>query len=347
MPTFNVKIMKKYYPVLVSKPGEIVALQHLTQNVKNQICPVIEVLKTNSDTLTKFLLLHWIFFENAVVLDFTYYKDAEDNIEEIKKLIELLLSRKVNVIPAIQVNSPTCYCEIITELLKTQISNICVRTCNGSGGFDKCNTGINELLKSVNIKSENTILLFDIGYSKKEDYNILSDILTTALKTVINNKWLDLVICSSSFPADLGEIKPAHQLHTIPRFEWKIWQTVSNKDEFKGRIKYGDFGTKYPIFIDAGFAGTISVKYSTADNFIIYKGELTTEHKDGHGQYITHAKKLVASTDFYGNSFSWGDLQIYQISGQIISNTKRKTGSPQTWVQYSQNHHITMISSLL
>jgi hypothetical protein len=233
--------------------------------------------------------------------------------------------------------------------MKSHRLNICIRTSERTGGVDNFKEASESLQKEMNGESNKIILLLDLGYAKPDNHNTLATNAKTVIKSLTKkvDDWLEVVVSSSSFPEDLSKFKPAHSVvHRITRYEWVIWNTIIKDDNCKN-IKYSDFGTKYPFYIEANFAGSVSVKYSVKDEFVIHKGELTNEHKEGHGQYIMHAFKLITSKDYSGRGFSWGDGKIYEIAHEDLKNEKKKTGSSTTRVQISQNHHITLIDSLL
>ncbi len=133
----------------------------------------------------------------------------------------------------------------------------------------------------------------------------------------------------------------------LPRFEWSVWKPLKAVPSLDG-IVYGDYGIKHSVFAEAPFAGTVSLKYTTENHYIIYRGELSEPHPLGHGQYIVSAKKLVKSPHYLGKLFSWGDLRFYELSQENENdNEKRKTGNPTNWVQQHQNHHITLLHNIL
>ncbi len=354
--------MKKYYPILLSKKGEIVALQHLTQNAKDDIVPIIEIVddslekladkvstkKVYKDELEIFLRTHWGFFGNQIILDFSLVSEIDSKLEIIGKMISSLLNSGVNVIPALQMNSSSNFGKLVIELIKKYSLSVCWRTSEGSGGYDNFKIGVDKFLPYVGLKPDRVILLLDLGYAKYDRYNSLRDIAKNNIKSLNQkvNEWLAVVVAASSFPENLGEFKSRKAPHIIERNEWKIWKSLIGDSELSS-IRYGDFGTKYPFYVEANFAGTISIKYSTEAEFIIYKGELTNEHPDGHGQYITHAAELSKSKYYSSKDFSWGDMKIDEIGKQNIKAANRKTGSSTTWVQISQNHHIALLHSLL
>ncbi len=246
--------MKNYFPVLVSRKGETVALQHLQQNDKDDISPIVQVVMKevrNEDReiirhdlpndLEDYFTKHWGFFGNQVMFDFSLFKELESHTEWVKKFLTNLLAVGVNSLPVVQSGGDKKYFDMIKDLIKGSERKICIRTSNNStGGFLSCKKTINNLMSELKIKPHNVSLLFDMGQIDKTNYN---------------------------------------------------------------------------------------------------------DKKLGHGQYITHAKSLVASKDFSGEGFCWGDAKFYELSRK--DEEKDKPGNSTNWVQYSQNHHIALLNSLL
>lgn len=351
--------MKKYYPILISKEGEMVCLRHLTQEVKDNVCPVIQVLKTTllkledkkddasslvyDKSFEENLGIHWSFPGNKVILDFSLFDDLSKHIRTVKKLINNLIAKGVEVIPTVQINSPPVYLDLIQDLITSSNTQICLRASYKTGIISFPNE-VPDLLARISGKPNNAVLLIDLGVASETNKVMLAEMAVLTIQKLPKNKWLDIVVASGSFPQDLTYVTPSDKVHHLPRFEWEAWREL-NKHQ-KG-VKYGDYGTKYPVHSDAPYAGTVSIKYSTETSFVIFKGKLAKEHKHGNGQYITHAKKLVASDDYSGDDFSWGDSRILEISRQNLEDEETKPGNPATWVKISQNHHITLMDSLL
>ncbi len=357
--------MKKYYPILLSKTGELIALHYLAQKVKQDICPVIEMLENTiykavkvkkeptgeykyDDFFEKTLTEHWSFSKNDIILDVSLFDVTSSNIALIKRIFNNLLKAGVNVIPAVQKNSERIYLDLVEELIRKYECKICIRTSNSSGGYLNMNKPVTEMLKRLNISTNNTILLVDIGQVTKEDYNDKAAIAGFAIEKLTTpvNEWSAVVVSSGSFPKDLTDFAVSDKPHKLRRYEKDVFQELITSPALT-KIKYGDYGTKNAIYEEANFAGSISVKYTTDDNYVIYRGKLSGDHIHGHGQYITHAKSLVRSTDYSGSAFSWGDSKIDEISRQDVNAEKKNPGSPQTWVEYSQNHHVTLLHSIL
>ncbi|WP_298894673.1 hypothetical protein [uncultured Psychroserpens sp.] len=354
--------MKNYYPILVSKNGEIGALQHLEQHVKDEICPIIEVINSTlikfktdkatgvetmsySDKFERFLRTHWNFFNNQIILDFSLFVEWDNHIDFLRDTLIRLLNSGVNIIPSVQTNSTQSYKNLIRELVGNYNCNLCFRFSNSSGGFVHMDNDIANLIGEFRIELNNLIILTDLGQIDSGNYNTIGSSAGVVLQNLNYdlNQFESVILASSSFPAGLGGFESSEEAHTIVRYEWSLFNNIARGN--LDMIKYGDYGTKTAIFEDVNYMGSISLKYSTSQEYVIYRGLRTVDHHLGHKQFISHSRKLIDSAYFSGNAFSWGDLRYFEISQQDLQNGS--PGNSMQWVQFSQNHHITLMHSIL
>lgn len=335
--------MKKYYPILLSKAGELSALSHLSDLVKNETSPVIQVLNDNLESMEAFLLSNWSFTENQILLDFSLYENIAENIGNIQSFFTRIIAENINAVPVVQQNSPEEYINFVRDYVSQNSKLVCIRASNDSGGFINFNDQIQAITTFLEKPSSETILLLDLGYVQTSNYTTLAALAIITLQTMLNldNDWNAVVVASGSFPENLTGLVAGNVYH-LDRLEWFIWQLLQDNPVLKGIVKYSDYGTKNPIYADVSFAGTSSIKYTTEEHFVIYRGALPQNHQRSMGQYIDQAAILVSTPDYSGEDFSWGDRRI----NEIVTENNRP-GNPATWVQISQNHHITLISSLL
>lgn len=335
--------MKKYYPILLSKAGEFSALSHLSEEVRNNTSPVIQVLSGNLESTENFLVSNWSFAENQILLDFSLYDNLVENISNIQSFFTKLMSENIDAVPVIQQNSPEEYINFVRNYLAQNSKLVCIRASNDSGGFINFNEQIQEITTYLEITSSDIILLFDLAYVQTNNYTTLAALAILTLQTMlnINSNWNDIVVASGSFPENLTGFVAGNVYH-LDRLEWRIWKVLQDNSVLKDVVKYSDYGTKNPIFADVNFAGTSSIKYTTENHFVIYRGELPQNHRRSMGQYIDQATILVNTPEYSGEDFSWGDRRI----NEIVSENNRP-GNPRTWVEIGQNHHITLICSLL
>lgn len=339
--------MKKYFPILLSKAGEITALKNLEQTVKNEIAPIIQVLPDAYERIENFASEHWTFIGNQLFLDFSL--SIPLNNTRIRNTITNLSENGVNAIPVLQNNSHTNYINLVNSLINDgTISNVCIRISNASGGFLNINAQILNMLDRISADRNHVSILLDYGYINSDNYNTIATIATNNIAEINNaNKYHNIIIASSSFLENLGSLTPANKLYRRQRYEWNIWQTINSQLGLNGTVKYGDFGIKHPYYTQANFQGSCSIKYTLPNEFIIYRGEISSNHQQGNGQYIIFANRLIRSTDYSGVNFSWGDNRIDFYAHQNLRDHRRKTGNAKSWVEIGQNHHITMLHSIL
>lgn len=352
--------MKKYFPILISKKGEIVALQHLEQSVKDEVSPVIEVIDSSimkilksggyeyKNDLEKFFRTHWSFFGNQIIMDFSLFQRWDLHKEKIRKLLHFLLNSGVNVIPAIEKNSSKIYTDIVKELVKDYNCDICIKESVLKDGFFDFNNDVNSLAKEYGISEKNILLILDLKDIDDYSYKSLTEKAIKAIKSLNTEvaDWKDIVVASSSFPENLSNFSVSPPEHRIHRYEWEVWKIITSMDSIKG-VKYGDYGAKSARYVEVSFPGTISLKYTGLDSFVIFRGKLTTYHELGHRQFIKHCQELIKNESYSKKEFCWGDLRYYQTGSQDYEDVTSKTGNTTQWVQFCQNHHISLMHSIL
>jgi hypothetical protein len=206
---------------------------------------------------------------------------------------------------------------------------------------------LSEMLTSLEISESQVSILLDFGLVDENNYNNYAALAINTIQAIPNSKDFDnIIIASGSFLENLGSLTPAGRVYRLQRYEWNIWNLIITQLK-QNNIKYSDYGIKYPYYAEANFQGSCSIKYTVESEYVIYRGEISSNHKDGNGQYIAFSERLVNSNDYLGEEFSWGDEKIIFYAQQDLKDPKKKTGNATSWVEISQNHHLTLIHSLL
>jgi len=328
---------KKYFPILVAKAGELAALSHLQQEIKNEICPVIQVLDLNYTKLNAFLD-NWNFVENEIFLDFSILKS--DSNRDFESFFRRILERGVNFKPVINFNDRTDYIQCVRELLSNNIITDCVVRCKNLNIEEPKN----QIIRDFNIRSEQVSVIIDCGYITNTP---LANNVERSISRITNIASLkQIIIASGSFPVDLGSITPNSITH-LTRHEWNFWNLIKQNMIISCPLYYSDYGTKHPIHRESHFRGSCSIKYSTEFEFVVFRGMVPGADNLGNNQYIVHSRNLVRSDFYSGNGFSWADDRIHHYSSLDENNHRSQPGSSQTWVEISQNHHITLLTRLL
>jgi len=388
--------MKKYFPILVSKLGEIKALECLTQAAKEEISPVIELtpdmfldgwtekkknaeaaadekrMKNNLDPIDRTarkqkgyenilltsLKKHWIFPDNQILLDFTHCGLTLPRY--ISEFLAVLNSSNINVVPVVSATNSQDIIDLILKFVTENDRPICLRF--DSNNFDKISeqTIFDNLVTSYNVNRNRVMILLDGGYIEGHTYEMFKKYTLEALSSLPNtNDWREIIVSFGSFPKDLSDssLVARKEPHLLKRHEWVIWQDIKKANACGGRVRYSDYGIKHPAYEEIGFPGTASIKYSSENNFVIYKGKKSGETKLGNAQYIMHAKELVTSEYYTNEHFCWGDENIMEYSKKSPEPTPAKkpegkpkrpeSGAAKEWIAFGQNHHLTLMNSLL
>lgn len=328
---------KKYFPILVAKAGELAALSHLQQEIKNEICPVIQVLDLNYTKLNVFLD-NWNFVGNEIFLDFSILKS--DSSRDFESFFRRILERGVNIKPVINFNDRADYIQSVRNLLSNNLITDCVIRCKNL----TIEEPKNQTIRDLNIRNDQLSVIIDCGY-------ITNTSISSNVKRSINNitnidSLKQIIIASGSFPVDLGEIRPNTTSH-LTRHEWNLWNLINQHTVIGCPVLYSDYGTKHPTHRESSFRGSCSIKYTTEKEFVIFRGTVPASDNLGNNQYIVHSRNLVRSNFYSGADFSWADARIFHYASLNENSRRSQPGSFQTWVEISQNHHITLLSRLL
>ena len=332
-----------YYPILKSKENEFLALKEISATSKIEISPVFEILPETTDNTLAKLLEFWSFDSNQVLIDASLYKTEDTDYGEISLLLHELVDGDVNPVPVIEFNSPEDYLEEVEKFLAENDTKICIRIRRKLLRASTLTATINELTQRFDLSSNQIILLFDLEFVTDNDFESKTDILIACLDELDTfNDYDDVVISSGSFPSNLGGVA-ADTRELLSRFEWQIWNRILEETD-KGEVSYGDYGIKHPVYDDTvrKFEPSSSIKYTTVDNYLIYRGVKPSRHVKAGGQYHDKCRLLVRDSLYDGSGFSWADNEIYACS---LRDTN--PGNAGTWVKIGHNHHFAKILSLL
>ncbi|MBA4300477.1 MAG: hypothetical protein C0433_10310 [Cyclobacterium sp.] len=338
--------MKKYYPILLSKPGELTALSKLDPTIMDEISPILQILDGTIERVKTFSEI-WGSRGNEVFLDFSLMKSF--NSADISQLMSHLRAEGVNVIPVVHERNNKQYTPLVISLFGTGIIDaVCVRFSSTSGGFDNIDSKITSLFGIFGIQAHQVSVLLDFGLIEYSNYSMIASLASKVVHSIANKIiYKNVIVAAGSFPENLGSLSPAGRVYRLTRYEWDLWTALQFDTGVKGTITYSDYGTKHPYYSEANFQGSCSIKYTQEDEFVIYRGLKSGNHPDGNGQYLTFSRQLVSSSDYSGATFSWGDGRIDFYAQQIMTDPRKRTGNAGSWVEISQNHHITLLASLL
>lgn len=349
----------KYIPVMKLRSSEMKALQHLSQDVKNNILPVIQLLpNSNEEAEIKYLRsrikeLVEAFTGSRMAFFADFDQVFGDGITYIEKFLSMVYQNGLNFIPVISVkHEEASYLNLIKE--KYLGFGVCVKFDDyriKNMASDKYIKYVNQTLEKVkayyNISESQIDVYFDLNVisysdleSSEDDFPSLPERIVETISSIEGN-YRNVFVSAGSFPKDLTQISVDTERY-LARHEWELWKLITDKAP-QLKIVYADYGNIHPIYDpdQPNRPGSCSIKYSAENDFYILRGQLPGG-KLGTEQYVTKSQLLINSNMYDGENFCWGDKMIYE-----VANKRTSTGNAGKWVQYTLNHHITKMIDLV
>lgn len=332
-----------YVPILKCKKGEQNALSQLTPGVKANIKPLLEIPFTDASTkypMNEFIQSFWstnpFFF---YFLPEWYDESMECFAEFISLNVESLIANTAGT-PVFDLSS----LDYIEDWNSIKKNGIAIRLRNNELG--EVTTILNPLFSSGKIARKETDLILDLQNISANDLFTTRSVLKTVLSELTNaNEYHSIIIASASFPKPTPAME-TDKIYCFERIEKQIHEfAIELAKDYNFNYIYSDYGTSdnEDVTFVLGMSPNFKIKYSTWEKYLyiksysLKKGGLDIQNV----QRLT--KLLVDSSYFFGAEYSWGDNSI----DQIAKKQSLSPGNLTTWVSYSMNHHITLISKNL
>lgn len=332
-----------YVPILKCKMGEQKALAQLTPDVQSQIKPLLVI--PHSDATTK-RPIHEIFQSFWPDKEFFFQFMPEwydENMEQFPHLFEneaASLIHEASGTPVFDLSSID-YIENWNGLTK---NGIAIRLRNNELG--EITTILNPFMESGKIKKNETDLILDLQFFSPDDLFATTSVLKAVFSELNNaSHYHSIIIASTSFPKPTQTMKN-ELIYRFDRMENKIHELALNlAAEYEFHYLFSDYGITdiEDIAFVLGMSPNFKIKYSSIEHYLYIK---SYSLKRG-GLDIQNVRKLskllVNDIEYSGPDYSWGDYNIYQIAEGLSLSP----GNLTTWLSYSMNHHITLISKNL
>lgn len=332
-----------YVPILKWRAGEQDALKLLEGKHKSYLRPLIELVDTYNpeDFISS--------FNNTGTT--SAYIDSRicmpDDIEYLTDIIKHSKAHSINLLPVLHYD---CI-EYINELIDSSVDSFALRVPIPEDIDGPSYSEIfNYLFSHDNL---NIDLILDLGVipNKVAASNQLRDLKNLFIDFLVphSNSMNKIVIASSSFPDNLSSIEAGGQ-SLYPRYELKIFRHIINTKEFnilKERVVFSDYGvTKFTDseldFSKMRYGILPKIKYTLNDEYYILKGKKNHTTKRMIVSIHDLCSQVLSSGYFFGETFSYGDNQIYE-----KSKPNSRPGGNKDWVTIVVTHHIAVVMEQL
>jgi hypothetical protein len=189
----------------------------------------------------------------------------------------------------------------------------------------------------LKVSSEQVDMLIDLRHRPAQaEVNQLG---TSFLGYLPNpNSWRTLTLASGCFPSSITDWDYAKWI-PISRSDWLGWRDVRTTRE-KGKLRqasFGDYGIRCggePLTVAR--RPDPNLRYSTDLTILTRKGT-----KDD-GQMKAICADLIKKTEYFGQTFSRGDLEI---ALRAAAPGSPNNGQAEQWIQWCTNHHLALTAS--
>ncbi|HDR1218029.1 TPA: beta family protein [Pasteurella multocida] len=328
-----------YVPVLKTKQNEFLALNELSDPIKNRIKPLFvltqEKYQDRANSLSKNLSQKWnnrdLFLDISQVNDFIIA-----GLSHVNFIFNDLVKNKVNFTPVIHLYNQNT--DIMNFVISTGVSSAILVKIK-----DFKHSTPNELQQLISLLPNVTDIILDfesdIAQSRQNHSFAISNHVNHISTHIPSN--INIVILGSSIPSELPRD------NYIPfgfesRVEWLgFYDYYHSSQKNNNNMIFGDYSISHPEeFEPTGYVNpNAKIRYTISDNYLFAVGYQVYTHSDGFAQYHAMAGYIVSSPFFMGQNYSWGDNYLY--------NCSIETGGPGNmgiWVKVGHNHHITFVT---
>ncbi|KLU67837.1 hypothetical protein DEAC_c02440 [Desulfosporosinus acididurans] len=334
---------KCYVPILKWKKGEQEALRHLEPVKKQLITPIIEVVDPVDPRKIVDDLDYC--FQYPIFLD-TFNVEQYD-ISLLKQITDEFTSRGRNSYPILYFDNLSDNFSIISSCANRIAIRIPVPECVDGPTYQE----IIKEIKRVKLKNQSTYidLILDLGVIDTSTASIYLHATISLLEDyLINEDFYDrIIIAVTSFPEDLQSV-PKSGSEEYSRIDFSLFVkliSLNNLKNIRERMIYSDYGVTKFSDSDIDFSklryGILpKVRYTTDKTYWVLKGEKDIVTRVMIKSYVDLAKEISLSPKYYGETFSFGDLDIKE---RAFGLNKKGPGGNKDWVTISANHHIVVL----
>ena len=342
-----------YVPVLRWKRAERHALRYLVDDVRQRICPLIEVtnrtfvdpteagpvdVSSAVGKLAKEVVGEWGC--GACFLDFhllSGHPVGSDGVHALEAVCAAVLEERGKVIPVTGVARDSVYQDAVARVVEEKRTGVCIRVARPYLERIDFGSMLSGLMSRLGVDRNDTHIVLDLGI-------VLGDSLLTAEACAALpalDSWQTVTVLAGAFPKDLTGFKPGQHLH--PRSDWLAWRgAVSDGWPLSRTPSFGDYTIQHPVFAEppprANFSA--SIRYTAEDDWVVMRGEgVFNDDGPGYAQWPANAQLLCERSEFCGEDFSYGDRYIATMARQT-----KKPGNPETWLLAGFSHHLTLVT---
>lgn len=348
-----------YVPVLKGKAGELGALRELDPRARSGLTPLVEVPPSVDEVDAAVTRIGaavpkcWpqdtpIFVDVLCAVDGVELEDGSDPLVALFKSLSRASTYAIPVVHSFDSEDRVRRVGAARDAVGHR--EVCLRIPDGD--FDD----LSDLTDDV----EATLDLLACG---PEDIHVVIDLgglAGTAERALVRTAeadlndlprgsaaWRTVTVAFARVPQTLSGEVATRSVGGIERTDALAWRQLQSRLSASGdRVPtFGDYNIDNPQYgdFDPRFMNpAASIRYTSDDEWIVFRGSGLKGSGAGYGQFHDLAAQCRSHPAYRGAAFSWGDNFIDECASRAGSS-----GNLQNWRQVAVNHHLTHVTDAL
>ncbi|MFE2359104.1 hypothetical protein [Streptomyces parvulus] len=341
-----------YVPILKGKAGEFLALGHASQEVQDQIRPVMEIvpdfdlrdlLETFCDHAMEHVPNGMVLTVDCGALPFVRVLEGDAG-GPLLRVGESLMQRGIAMRPVFRCSDPHDALAEVAGVAAAHHQGACLRFATAADLSDVTpdNRQMRDLFRTIRLAPEEIDLLVDAGpVGSARTRESLVERVIDVLNGLSRWPWRAICVAAGAFPVNLRGF-PRGVATAVVREDASLWREVAER--WPGpQPDFGDFGVTYPRMLPKS-RGTPdpNMRYTTGTEWQVF---VYPRLRTGNDDFFILSHDLVNSSHWpaTGAATSWGDERL----AECAQLKRRKAGGGKEWRAWGTSHHLAVVTTQL
>lgn len=346
---------RHYVPILKWKQGEYLALEHLHDEVKENLTPLLEIppigydfeRATESRTIDahlegfgKRLASKWggrqCFVDTNLIPRETRMADGRHFVQAV---FDDARNNNCGAIPVVHLADDEATSSAIASTIGTDRRGMALRLILPDFDRPNLSSDIETILADTGLNRGDVHLILDAEAPNFGAINVFVSWVQRYMSMIPHlDGWQTFVFAATSYPSSVSHLQAPFE--QVPRFEWSAYQELVNRlDADHRKPTFGDYAVAHPRLVEFDMRQirpSAKLRYTADDFWHIGKG--TNVRDDGFEQYRDLCQTLTEQSYFDGSGYSYADDYIVDCAQGAGS-----TGNLSVWVRVAMNRHFTKV----
>lgn len=338
----------RYFPILKSKTGELLALEWIRPRVRASVVPVWELVPPGekSDALATAraqagdLVDVWG-GDGHILVDPALFGSGSVAAEAVSAFFGAARGQ-VKAVPVYSARlGPAARAAVTAEAAKCG-HGLAVRVrADDFRSIEALGAMLVQMRHDAGIGPADTDLIVDLGAIAQALPDEAVDQTAAAISRIPRlREWRSFAIASGAFLRNLSEYKPG-RTYRLDRHDWDLWRRLCEPGMLPRRPEYSDYGVHHPDLPPEmkgrGRPGSPSLRYTVERQFLAVRGARSAGEPALPEQFRERCRELVTERTV-NRFFSEGDERIVRCAAGTLSS-----GGQSHWRAVATDHHLTQV----